>query len=99
LLRLSPVVPYTISNYLYGLTAIGFVPYVLASAVGMVPLITLYTYLGVAGKAAAGAEQPRSPWEWVALGFGLLMTVGAAVMIARAAKRELEESRIPVDEE
>ena len=92
LLRLSPLVPYTISNYLYGLTAIRFLPYVLASAVGMIPLIFLYTYVGVAGRA--GVERQRTTWEWVAMGVGLLATVTAAVLIARAAKRELAKSKI-----
>lgn len=92
LLRLSPLVPYTISNYLYGLTAIRFLPYVLASAVGMIPLIFLYTYIGVAGRA--GVERQRSTWEWIAMGVGLLATVTAAVLIARAAKRELAKSHI-----
>jgi uncharacterized membrane protein YdjX (TVP38/TMEM64 family) len=94
LLRLSPVVPYTISNYLYGLTAIRFLPYVLASAVGMIPLILVYTYIGVAGRAAAGVERQRTTWEWVAIGVGLLATVTAAVLIARAARRELAKSKI-----
>lgn len=94
LLRLSPLVPYTISNYLYGLTAIRFLPYLLASAVGMIPLVFLYTYVGVAGRAAAGVERQRSTWEWVAMGIGLLATVTAAVLIARAAKRELAKSHL-----
>jgi uncharacterized membrane protein YdjX (TVP38/TMEM64 family) len=94
LLRLSPVVPYTISNYLYGLTAIRFLPYVLASAVGMIPLILVYTYIGVAGRAAAGVERQRTTWEWIAIGVGLAATVTAAVLIARAARRELAKSKI-----
>jgi uncharacterized membrane protein YdjX (TVP38/TMEM64 family) len=98
LLRMSPLVPYTISNYLYGLTAIRFVPYVAASAIGMIPLVTLYTYFGAAGRAAVGVERERSTWEWVALGVGLVVTVFGAVMIARAAKRELEQSRIPLED-
>ena len=37
LLRLSPLVPYSLSNYLYGLTSVTFGPYVLASWAGMLP--------------------------------------------------------------
>ena len=36
LLRLSPLVPFSLSNYLYGLTAVRFWPYVAASAAGMI---------------------------------------------------------------
>jgi uncharacterized membrane protein YdjX (TVP38/TMEM64 family) len=31
LLRLSPIIPFNLSNYFYGVTAVGFLPYVLAS--------------------------------------------------------------------
>jgi uncharacterized membrane protein YdjX (TVP38/TMEM64 family) len=34
LLRLSPLIPFNLSNYFYGVTGVGFLPYVLASAVG-----------------------------------------------------------------
>jgi uncharacterized membrane protein YdjX (TVP38/TMEM64 family) len=34
LLRLSPLIPFNLSNYFYGVTGVGFWPYVLASAVG-----------------------------------------------------------------
>ncbi|MDQ3511091.1 MAG: VTT domain-containing protein, partial [Pseudomonadota bacterium] len=35
LMRLSPVIPFNLSNYFYGITSMGFWPYVLASAGGM----------------------------------------------------------------
>jgi len=99
LLRLSPVVPYTISNYLYGLTAIRFVPYVLASWIGMIPLQILYAYFGVAGKAAVGGDRVRTPIEWAVLAAGLVATIGVAVLIARTARRELEGARSAEDGE
>src|SRR5262249_45839943 len=37
LLRLSPLIPFNLSNYFYGLTAVKFWPYVLASWIGMLP--------------------------------------------------------------
>jgi len=54
LLRLNPVVPFSLSNYLYGLTAVGFWPYLLASWAAMLPGTVLYVSLGAAGRAAAG---------------------------------------------
>jgi uncharacterized membrane protein YdjX (TVP38/TMEM64 family) len=60
LLRLSPVIPFNLSNYFYGLTGLRFWPYVLASWIGMMPGTLLYVYIGTAGKAAlavaAGGE-------------------------------------------
>jgi uncharacterized membrane protein YdjX (TVP38/TMEM64 family) len=93
LLRLSPVVPFSISNYLYGLTAVPFVPYVFASWAGMLPGTLLYVYLGVVGTAAAGGGGGRRPAEWALLAAGLLATVVVTVWVGRAARRELQQGR------
>jgi uncharacterized membrane protein YdjX (TVP38/TMEM64 family) len=93
LLRLSPLIPFSISNYLYGLTAVRFWPYVLASWVGMLPATFLYVYLGAAGRSA-GEKGSRSPWEWALLCGGLLATVAVTVILARVAKRELKKDRV-----
>jgi hypothetical protein len=55
LLRLSPLIPYVLSNYFYGITSVPFTHYVLASWVGMLPLTFLYASLGAAARRAAGA--------------------------------------------
>jgi len=99
LLRLSPLVPFTISNYVYGLTGIRFLPYVLASALGMLPLVVLYTSFGVAGREAAraasgGGAAGRSVLEWVVLGMGLFVTVVGAFLITRAARKELAKAKL-----
>jgi uncharacterized membrane protein YdjX (TVP38/TMEM64 family) len=90
LLRLSPLVPFNLSNYLYGLTAVEFGPYVFASWLGMLPGTALYVYLGVAGKAAASREG-RTPWEWALLGAGLAATAAVTVILTHAARREMEK--------
>jgi uncharacterized membrane protein YdjX (TVP38/TMEM64 family) len=93
LLRLSPVVPFVFSNYVYGLTAIRFWPYVAASAFGMLPLTALYVAAGAAGQAALGGGPPRGPWTIVALAAGALLTIGVTVYVTRIAKRELAQAR------
>ena len=69
LLRLSPTIPYSASNYLYGLTGIPFIPYLLASgrvhAAGHVRL----RLSGVRGVETVGGRG-RSPVEWTLLGIG-----------------------------
>lgn len=50
LLRLSPLIPFNLSNYFYGLTSVKFWPYVLASWIGMLPGTLLYVYLGTVGR-------------------------------------------------
>ena len=86
LTRLSPVLPFTLLNYAYGLTRVRFVDYLMASWIGMMPGTVLYVYLGsVARTAADGAR--RSPWEWVVQGAGLLATLAVTLLVTRVARR------------
>ena len=89
LLRLSPLIPFSLSNYLYGLTSVRFLPYVAASWAGMLPGTLLYVYLGAAGKSV-GEKGARSPWEWALLGAGLLATAAVTVLLTRVAQKELK---------
>lgn len=89
LLRLSPLIPFSLSNYLYGLTSVRFLPFVVASWAGMLPGSLLYVALGAAGKNV-GEKGERSPWEWALLGAGLLATAAVTVLLARVAKKELK---------
>lgn len=100
LLRLSPVVPFTLQNYLYGLTGIRFGPYLLTSWLAMLPGTFLYVYLGHVGRAgieAAGGERSRSPAEWTLMIAGLLATVAATVYITRLARKELRQHGVIED--
>lgn len=93
LLRLSPLVPYVVSNYFYGLTAIRFWPYVLASWVGMIPLQFLYVSLGAAAREVAGSPAaPAGPLKWAVLAFGVLVTLAATAYAGRVVRRALQES-------
>jgi uncharacterized membrane protein YdjX (TVP38/TMEM64 family) len=96
LLRLSPVVPFSLSNYLYGLTPVRFVPYVVTSWAAMLPATLVYVWLGAAGgaAAAAGRGEGRSVAEWALLAAGLAATAGVTVLLARTARRELERMRV-----
>jgi uncharacterized membrane protein YdjX (TVP38/TMEM64 family) len=85
-----------VSNYLYGLTPVAFGPYVLVSWIAMLPGTLLYVYLGAAGRAAAG-KQGKSPLEWGLFAAGLVATAAVTVMVGRAARRELEKSRVKGD--
>ncbi len=92
LLRLSPLLPFNLSNYLYGITKVGFWPYVAASWIGMMPGTFLYVYLGAAGKqAAAGTD--AGPWKWVLFGAGLVATVVVTVWISRLAKKAVPDTK------
>lgn len=92
LLRLSPAVPFSLLNYLLGLTRVRFVDFVVAS-VGMLPGTLLYVYTGkVAGDvaAAAGGRGPaRGAGDYAVLALGLAATVAVTVLVTRTARRAL----------
>jgi len=93
LLRLSPLIPFNVSNYLYGVTSIGFWPYLLTSCVGMLPGTLLYVYLGAIGQAGlVGGKKGYSPLQWTFLGIGLLATIAVTVFVSRVAKKALRKS-------
>lgn len=97
LLRASPLLPYTVSNYLYGLTAVDFVHYLIATAVGLVPMVAVYVSIGAAGREAALAAAHgghHNTAEIVVLVVGILFTISAVFLITRAARRELAEMRV-----
>jgi uncharacterized membrane protein YdjX (TVP38/TMEM64 family)/rhodanese-related sulfurtransferase len=52
--RLVPLFPFNLLNYALGLTKIRFIEYFVATAVFMLPGAFAYTYLGYAGREAAG---------------------------------------------
>ena len=90
LLRLSPVVPFNISNYFFGLTGIGLGPYVLASWICMLPGTLLYVYLGYAASQAAGGAGRSAGWlHWTLVGVGLAIILLVTIYITRLAKRAL----------
>ena len=94
LLRLSPLVPFNLSNYFFGLTRARFWAYALSSFVGMFPGALLYVYLGHVGKATlTEGRSPRSTQEIVFLTLGLLATIGVAWYLTRLANQELAKRR------
>ncbi len=94
LLRLSPAVPFSLGNYLYGLTPVNFWPYLLASWIAMLPGTFLYVYLGHVGRSTAGGVQEKNPWQIVLLVAGLLATIVVTVYVTRLARNALRESAL-----
>lgn len=93
LTRLSPILPFNLLNYAYGLTRVGFGDYAAASWAGMLPGTLLYVYLGAAAAEAARAgagARTRTSWEWALFVAGLAATAVAAWLIGRAAKAALK---------
>ena len=88
LLRLSPTIPYSASNYLYGLTGIPFLSYVLTSAIFTLPGIFVYVYLGYVGAETLGGRS-RSPTEWMLLVISVVTTLLALAYLTTLTRRAL----------
>ncbi|XP_010534954.1 PREDICTED: uncharacterized protein LOC104810374 [Tarenaya hassleriana] len=95
LLRLSPLLPFSLGNYLYGLTSVKFVPYVLGSWLGMLPGTWAYVSAGAFGRAIIQEESdvglPGGNGQLLTLGLGLLATALAATYVARLAKDAVKD--------
>ena len=86
LLRLSPLVPFNLQNYFFGVTPIGFWPYLLATFVGIAPGAVLYVYLGIIARTSGG---DAGPFKWALVAAGLVATAAVAVLVGRKARAVL----------
>jgi uncharacterized membrane protein YdjX (TVP38/TMEM64 family) len=94
LTRLSPVFPFNLLNYAYGLTSVSLRDYVLASWIGMIPGTILYVYIGALSgdlARAAGGSAKRTPAGWALTAVGFVATVAVAVYATRIGARALRE--------
>ncbi len=88
LARFSPVFPFLVGNYAFGVTQIRAFHYFLASIFGSIPSALVYTYLGfVTGDLAQFnlSGRSRTTGEWILLGAGLAATVILAWYLRRLA--------------
>jgi uncharacterized membrane protein YdjX (TVP38/TMEM64 family) len=88
LLRLCPL-PFGLCNYLYGLTAVQFWPYTIATFLAIIPANCFFVWIGASAHeglaAATGGGHARNPGEYVLLGLGLIAGFCALNYIARIA--------------
>lgn len=94
LTRLSPVFPFNLLNYAFGLTAVRVPHYFLASWIGMLPGTVMYVYFGslAASLATLGGTSDRGPLQWTIYGVGLVATVGVTVFVTRLARAALRNA-------
>jgi uncharacterized membrane protein YdjX (TVP38/TMEM64 family) len=94
LLRLSPIAPFNLLNYVLGLTTLTVRDFLVAST-GMIPGTFLYAYAGaLAGEALALAGQSRMPRDtsyYAMLAAGLVATCAATALVAQTARRALRD--------
>jgi len=94
LTRLSPIFPFNLLNYAYGLTRVSLPHYFFASWIGMMPGTVMYVYLGSAAGSLAtlgsGGAQ-KSTAEWALYAVGLIATVVVTIYVTKIAKKALSE--------
>ncbi|HVA76472.1 MAG TPA: TVP38/TMEM64 family protein [Candidatus Binataceae bacterium] len=94
LTRLSPVFPFNLLNYAFGLTSVSFADYIVASWVGMIPGTVMYVYIGsISGDLAraASGNHPHPAAGWILNVVGLAATIAIAVYATRIGARALKE--------
>jgi uncharacterized membrane protein YdjX (TVP38/TMEM64 family) len=95
LTRLSPLFPFVMLNYAFGITRVSLRDYVVASWIGMMPGTVLYVYLGSLARAGV-ADRQRTSGEWTLYAVGFLATLAVAVIATRIGRRTLAKRTSPV---
>lgn len=85
--RLVPVFPYPLANYLLGLTRIPFWHYMLATIVFALPSTAAYTWIGHAGREAIAGETDNIYYALI-----VLALVAVLVMAPRFYKRSRDKT-------
>ena len=97
LTRLSPVFPFNVLNYAYGVTSVSLRDYAIGS-IGMLPGTMMYVYIGsLAGSLATiGADINVNPQAAIAQRLlqtiGLIATIAVTIYITKIARKALDVS-------
>jgi uncharacterized membrane protein YdjX (TVP38/TMEM64 family) len=95
LTRLSPIFPFFLLNYAYGITGVSLKDYAIAS-VGMIPGTITFVYIGsLAGNLATLGNAPQTVnpvLEWTIRIIGFLATVAVTLYVTKLARRALDEA-------
>lgn len=101
LVRLSPVFPFNLLNYAFGLTRVSFAKYALASWIGMMPGTVMYVYFGTGlrnlADAAAGKVETGIAGRiffWLGLAVAIVVTVFVTRLARKALKQAVPEGNI-----
>ena len=89
LMRFSPAVPFSLQNWLFGVTKVDFIPYILATFFGIMPGTLLYVWIGSIGATAASGTD-TSTAKIAFLVIGIIATLVVTVFIGKKAKAKLE---------
>jgi uncharacterized membrane protein YdjX (TVP38/TMEM64 family) len=85
--RLSPIFPFTLLNYLLGLTNVRIGSYALANLIGMLPGTFLYVYLGATAREALTGSA-----GWFVKAVGLGATIAVVTFVTRTARKAMAQA-------
>jgi len=92
LTRLSPIFPFNLLNYAFGVTGVSIKDYIIGS-IGMIPGTMMFVYIGsLAGSVAliGTGTQPTNPTlQWTIRIVGFVATIAVTIYITRIAKQAL----------
>ncbi len=95
LTRLSPIIPFNMQNYAYGLTGVKLWKYALASWIGMLPGTLAYCYIGSGLRSLTEVAAGQTEAGWVQRAFfwgGLAATVIVVAVVTRIAQKAMKQS-------
>jgi uncharacterized membrane protein YdjX (TVP38/TMEM64 family) len=94
LTRLSPLFPFNLLNYAFGITGVGLKDYAIAS-IGMLPATVMYVYIGsLAGDIARIGSDNQSPdptFQWAIRIISLIATIAVTLYVTNIARKAIEE--------
>ncbi len=99
LTRLSPLFPFNLLNYAFGITGVSFKDYTLGS-LGMIPGTVMYVYIGsLAGDLAQlGTRVETNPvLSWTIKTIGFVATIGVTIYVTKLARTALAEVTKPIE--
>ncbi|OKH14306.1 TVP38/TMEM64 family protein [Fischerella major NIES-592] len=98
LTRLSPIFPFNLLNYAFGITQVSLKDYILGS-IGMIPGTVMYVYIGSLATDLAMISTHHQPTtaeteigKWLIQIIGLIATVLVTIYVTRIAQKALQES-------
>jgi uncharacterized membrane protein YdjX (TVP38/TMEM64 family) len=95
LTRLSPIFPFNLLNYAFGLTKVSIGKYALASWIGMFPGTLMYVYFGAGLRSLADAATGKVETGIagrVFFWFGLAATIAVTVFVTHIARKALKQA-------
>lgn len=102
LLRLVPLLPFNILNYLLSVTPISLGTYMLASWIGMMPITGVLVYVGTTIKDLSDISHHWghfTTFEWILLVIGLAASALLIVLVSKIARKSLNKAILEIEAE